>query len=76
LITTRFKPRIFVSIFIITFPFFHPFISEIVLPKEHHEGLADMPEVVVPLDGRVGVERDVAKHLHADDRVDEEQHHH
>ncbi len=32
-------------------------------PEEHHEGLADVPEVVVPFDGRVGVERDVAKHL-------------
>ena len=35
-----------------------------------------MSEVVVSLDGGVGVERDVAEHLHADDGVDEEQHHH
>ena len=46
------------------------------LPKEHHESLSNVSEVVVPFDGRLGVERDVAEELHPHDRVDEEQHHH
>ncbi len=46
------------------------------LPEEHHECLTDVSEVVVALDRSVGVECDVAEHLHADDRVNEEQHHH
>ena len=35
-----------------------------------------MSEVVVPLNGRVRVERDVPEELHSHDGVDEEQHHH
>jgi hypothetical protein len=46
------------------------------LPKKHEISLEDVPEVVMPVDGRGGVESDVAKHLHANDGVDEEQHHH
>ena len=44
--------------------------------EEHHESLANVPEVVVPLDGRVRVQRDVAKHLHADNGVNKEEHDH
>jgi hypothetical protein len=42
------------------------------LPKKHEISLEDVPEVVMPVDGRGGVESDVAKHLHANDGVDEE----
>ena len=45
-------------------------------PEKHHESLSDVPEVVVSLDRGVWIERNVAKHLHAHDGVDEEQHHH
>ena len=48
----------------------------VLIPEEHEVGLEDVPEVVVPVDGRGGVEGNVAEHLHADDGVDEEQHHH
>lgn len=44
--------------------------------EEHHEGLRYGAEVVVPLDGCVRVEVDVAEELHADDGVDEEEHDH
>ena len=45
-------------------------------PEQHQEGGEDGSEVVVSLDGGVGVQGDVAEHLHAHDGVDEEQHHH
>ena len=38
--------------------------------------MEDVSEVIVSVDGSVGVVGDVAEQLHADDRVDEEQHHH
>ena len=45
-------------------------------PEEHEVGLEDVPEVVVPVDGSVRVEGNVAEHLHSDDGIDEEEHHH
>ena len=50
------------------FPFFSP--------EEEHEGLEEVAEVVVALEGGARVELDVAEELHADDGVDEEQHEH
>ena len=38
--------------------------------------MEDVSEVIVSVDGSVGVVGDVAEQLHADDRVDEEQDHH
>ena len=38
--------------------------------------LHDIAKVVVPFDGRVGIQNDVSKQLHPDDGVDEEQHDH
>lgn len=43
-------------------------------PKQQHERLREHLEVVVPIDGALRVELDVAKHLHTDDGVDEEEH--
>ena len=42
-------------------------------PEEDKETLEDVAEVVVPLDGGGGVHGEAAKHLHPDDRVDEEE---
>ena len=50
------------------FPFFSP--------EEEHEGLEEVAEVVVALEGGARVELDVAEQLHPDDGVDEEQHEH
>ena len=44
--------------------------------EENHESLENGAKVGVSLNGSVGVKVDVAKQLHADDGVDEEQHHH
>lgn len=46
------------------------------LPEEHEESLEDVSEVIVAVDGSVGVVGNVPKQLHPNDRVDEEQHHH
>ena len=51
-------------------------VVQVKVPEEQHEGLEDMSEVVVPLDGRVGDQREAAEELHPDDGVDEEQHPH
>ena len=42
-------------------------------PKEDEEALEDVAEVVVPLYGGGRVHGEAAKHLHPDDRVDEEE---
>ena len=44
--------------------------------EEHEEGAEDGLEVVVALDRSVRIDGNVAKHLHAHDGVDEEQHAH
>ena len=53
-----------------------PIISPSISPEEEHEGLEEVSEVVVALEGGARVELDVAEELHADDGVDEEQHEH
>ena len=42
--------------------------------KQQHERLREYLEVVVSIDGALRVELDVAKHLHTDNGVDEEEH--
>ena len=44
--------------------------------EENHESLENGAKVGVSLNGSVGVKVDVAEQLHADDGIDEEQHHH
>ena len=46
------------------------------LPEEHEKSLEDVSEVIVSVDGGVGVVSNVPKQLHPDDRIDEEEHHH
>ena len=51
-------------------------LEDEMLPEEHEESLEDVSEVIVAVDGSVGVVGNVPKQLHPNDRVDEEQHHH
>ncbi len=46
------------------------------LPKEHHESLHYIPEIVVPFNSRVWIQSNVPKELHADNGIDEEEHDH
>ena len=46
------------------------------VPEEEQERGEDAAEVVVPLDGRRGIEGEGAEQLHAHDGVDEEEHAH
>ena len=51
-------------------------LGEIDIPEEKQERWEDAAEVVVPLDGRRGIEGEGAEQLHAHDGVDEEEHAH
>ena len=46
------------------------------IPEQHQVGLKNIPKIVVPVYGSSRIIGYVSKHLHPDDGVDKEEHHH